>query len=591
MTYDVRRAAVRLIPAAARIRIRAVAGRVRYEVAATMASRRARAAMPALAGAFAGFEPRVLTRDRALRSVALDAIRLRTLALASGDAASRRMFLDSLVAASHSANATFRSSGLQSYVDVSLRVTAIRAFAQYVAAQTAEGDATTLTASLVESAPDDRAALLAHAELLLERDRTEEAAPLIRRALRMQAVCQTAQRLLARAVPGAEYDLTDKFCPLPFTHLSTSYKGDAFVCSCSAWVPYPIGNVIEAPSADAVWNSEGAAEIRRSIHDGDFRYCSRTLCSYIAARALPRKAEIVDPILRRYIDDRTLIVPESPGMVQMNHDQSCNLACPSCRTGIITAGPDEQQVNSDAADRVLLPLMRTMTGMTYISGSGEAFASSHYRKILAALNRNDYPGLYVFLITNAQLLNAKRWAEFPDLPEMIANLSISIDAARAETYERLRRPGKWDVLLENLELMAKMRAAGEIRRLQINFVVQADNFRELPDFIALGDRLGVDNFWLQRLTNYGAFAEPVFAKADVTSPQHPDHAELLSILRRPFMKDPRIDMQMLMPILPEVVLSEATHPWLLVSPRPEILGVGPRKIIGARAPNVLGRDA
>ena len=397
----------------------------------------------------------------------------------------------------------------------------------------------------------------------------------------MQAVCQTAQQLLARAVPGTDYDLTDKFCPLPFTHLSTSFQGDAFACSCSAWVPYPVGNVIEAPSADAVWNSEGAAEIRRSIHDGDFRYCSRTLCSYIAARSLPRKSEISDVILRRYIDTRAVVVDESPGMVQMNHDQTCNLACPSCRTGILTAGPEEQRVYVDAADRVLLPLMRKMTGMTYISGGGEAFASAHYKKILTSLNRRDFPGLYVFLITNGQLLNGKRWAEFPELPEMIGNLSVSVDAARADTYERLRRPGKWNVLMENLELMAKMRAAGEIRRFQINFVVQADNFRELPDFIALGNRLGVDTFWLQRLTNYGAFAEPVFEQADVTSPQHPEHAELLAILRQPFLSDPRIDMQMLLPILPEVVRLEATHPWLLVSPRPEIIGLEPRKITSA----------
>jgi len=274
-------------------------------------------------------------------------------------------------------------------------------------------------------------------------------------------------------------------------------------------------------------------------------------------------------------------VPESPAMLQLNHDQSCNLACPSCRTGIVTAGPEQQQIYVDAADRVLLPMLRNMDGMTYISGGGEAFASAHYRKILASLNRRDFPGLFVFLITNAQLLNAKRWAEFPELPEMIGNLSVSIDAARPETYERLRRPGKWNVLMENLELMSRMRAAGQIRRFQINFVVQADNFRELPEFIALGDRLGVDNFWLQRLTNYGAFAEPVFATADVTSPLHPDHAELLSILRQPLMNDPRIDMDMLMPILPEVVQADVSNPWLLGTPRREIAGLDRRKIARA----------
>lgn len=574
MKSALRRVATRLIPTPTRLLLREIVGRVRYEVASAISWRRARAALREIRAAFTHFQSRSGAPAQAIRRSAFDAARLRTLSasLADGNATARRVFMDSLIAASHTANASFRPAGLQSYVDVSVRVAAIRAFAEYVSPEPVfGGDAGQVTAAVAEHAPDDRAALLAHAELLLDRSRPEEAIPLVRRALRLQAVCQTAQQLLARAVPGTDYDLRDKFCPMPFTHLSTSFKGDAFACCCPAWAPYPIGDVLDASSADDVWNSEAAIEVRRSIHDGDFKYCSRTLCSYIAARTLPSKSEVADPVLRRYIDERTVVVPQPPGMVEMNHDQTCNLACPSCRTDVVTAGPEEQRVYLDAADRVLLPLLRTMKGMTYISGGGEAFASSHYRKILASLNREEFPGLSVYLITNAQLLTAKRWSEFPRLPEMIGNLSISIDAARAETYERLRRPGKWKVLMQNLELIAQMRAAGRIRRVQINFVVQAENFRELPEFIALGDRLGVDSFWLQRLTNYGAFSEDVFAKADVTSPLHPDHDELLAILRQPFLSDSRINMEMLMPILPEIVESNGANPWLGSGRLPEWL--------------------
>jgi MoaA/NifB/PqqE/SkfB family radical SAM enzyme len=321
--------------------------------------------------------------------------------------------------------------------------------------------------------------------------------------------------------------------------------------------------VVEASSAEEVWNSGAAQEIRRSIHDGDFSYCSRTLCSFIAARTLPPKSEIEDPVLRGYIEERTTVMGERPDMVQLNHDPSCNLACPSCRTSVMTAGPKEQRIYVDAAERVILPLLRGMEGQTYISGGGEAFASAHYKKILHSLNRREFPGLFVYLISNGQLLNEKRWAEFPDLPEMIGVLSISVDAARAETYEQLRRPGKWPVLMQNLELMSRMRAEGKIRFLQINFVVQAANFREIPDFVAMGSRLGVDHIWLQRLTNYGSYAEAVFEEADITSPLHRDHEELLAILR-PLVGDPVVDIDMLLPLLPEVVSVEASNPSLRV---------------------------
>ena len=539
--------------------------------------------------ALAEFEISDERRAEILSSLVADALRLATLAdelAADHDGGDRRRFVESLLDACQrldSSGVRHRSAGLRSYVDISVQAKAVRAFADYLSPRKAfAGDVANVTTLLLEEQPDSRPSLLAHAELLIEQGRLDEAIVFIRRALRIQAVCPTAQQLLSRAyaaqreqgmcagdLDGTNYDLSDKFCPMPFTHLATGYKGDAFACCCPAWVPFAVGNVLDAPSADAVWNSEVAVEIRRSVHDGDFSYCSRTLCSYIAARKLPLKAEITDPLLRRYIDERSVVLEEVPQMVQLNHDPSCNLACPSCRTEIVTAKADEQDVYNESARRVILPLLRQVDGQSYISGGGEAFASKHYRSILAALNRKEYPDLYLYLITNGQLLTAERWSQFPDLPEMIDILSVSIDAARAETYERLRRPGKWPILMQNLELMAEMRRAGALRRFQINFVVQEENYREMHEFIELGLRLGVDSIWFQRVTNYGAYAEDAFAKADVTSPGHPKHAELLDMLRSPVMNHPAVDVEMLMPLLPEVVASDMRLPLLRTASRRE----------------------
>lgn len=557
MSASLRHAVDRLSLSPAARALRGIARRVGSASAIGLAARHLPAALRATRTGFASLEPRAGARGPALRRIAVAAASLRAYAVHDG------RFFDALLAAAGRVDARLRPSALQSYADVSVRALAIRTLAEFVAPRRKASDgAEALLAALAAHVPEDRAALLAYAELLLDRGRPTEAEPLVRRAVRMNAVCQTGQQLLAR-ITGDDYDLSDKFCPMPFTHLSTSYKADAFACCCSAWLPYPVGNVIEAPSAESVWNSEAAQEIRRSVHDGDFRYCSRTLCSYIAARTLPTKAEVEDPILRSYIDQRAVVVEARPDMVQMNHDPSCNLACPSCRTSVVTAGPREQEIYVEAAERVLLPLLKDMEGQTYISGGGEAFASSHYKKILRRLNRREFPGLHVYLISNGQLLTERRWAEFPDLPEMLGVLSISIDAARPATYEQLRRPGKWHLLMQNLEIMARMRAEGRIRVLQINFVVQSENFREIPEFIDLGTRLGVDHIWLQRLTNYGSYAESIFEAADVTAPQHPDHEELLAILRH-YVDHPRVDMAMLLPLLPEIVEVEASNPNLRV---------------------------
>lgn len=530
--------------------------------------------------AFDDFEVRDGNRKEMLSSIESHALRLTRLAHdLRADGAKRLQFAELLLNACariDSGQVWLEGSKFRSYVDVSVQVKALRRFIDYLSGQSALlPDSSSLTALLLEEFPGSRPALLVGAELLMEERRLDEAIELIQRALRIQAVCPSAQQLLGRAytarraigsgggeLDGMNYDLSDKFCHMPFTQFATGYKGDAFACCCPAWVPFPVGNLFNARSAEAVWNSEVAVEIRRSVLDGDFSYCSRTLCSYIAAQKLPTKADITDPTLRGYIDQRKVVLDDVPLMVQLNHDPTCNLACPPCRTEIIAAKAEEQDAYAQAADRVILPLLKRVNGQSYISGGGEAFASKHYRSILAALNRADYPGLYLYLITNGLLITPQRWGEFPRLPEMIGILSVSIDAARPDTYERLRCPGKWSTLMRNIEFMAEMRRSGKIRRFQINFVVQEDNYQEILDFVDLGARLGVDDIWFQRLTNYGAYEERTFAQADVTSPRHPRHAELLEILRNPVLKRPGINVEMLMPLLPEVVASDLRLPFL-----------------------------
>jgi MoaA/NifB/PqqE/SkfB family radical SAM enzyme len=469
-----------------------------------------------------------------------------------------------------------RELKLRSYVDVTIQLRLLRVFADYLSAArggSAAEDALNLTNVLLEHFPTSRPALLAHAELLLERRELDTAIETIQTALRVQAVCVTAQQLLFRAYRAKreagstddalkvlDYDLKDKFCPLAFTHLSSGWKGESFLCCNPAWVPFSAGNVLTAESPDAVWNSDAASEIRRSILDGDFSYCSRTLCYYIAAEKLPTKDEITDPVFRGYIDNH-LTRAEPASVIELAYDPTCNLSCPSCRTELIVEKADEQDAHTRALERVILPLLKTAK-LGYLSGGGEAFASKHMRSLMSRLNREEYPQLYLHLITNAQLMTPQRWGAFPNLGEMVGLLSVSIDAARAETYEKLRRPGRWDVLMTNLEFIAGMRRAGKIRNLGINFVVQKENYREMLGFVELGQRLGVDTIWLQRVVNYGSYDEAAIADVDVSAPGHPEHAVLLEILRNPALRDPRVNRDAFIYLLPEVVASDERMEYL-----------------------------
>lgn len=405
--------------------------------------------------------------------------------------------------------------------------------------------------------PSSRIVLIVRGHIDLAGGNLDNAIDAARKALSIETGCSRAQKLLYDAYIQKKKkdplfiqndlcldDLTERFCPRPFDTLTTvdsAGKCMTFLCNCGGWLPYSAGNILDAKEVDSVWNSKTAQEIRRSIINGDFSYCSRNLCPSILRDELPKKREITDPTLRTYIDQKVTYVSEAPKNVQLSHDASCNLACPSCRIEIMTANAAQNDRLSEARDRFILPLLTKVKGITVITGWGDPFASRHYRSILERLNRKDYPYLSLLIVTNGLLLNPKQWEAIHAAHEMILNLSVSVDAASAETYEDVRRPGRWSQLLTNLEFLGEQRRVGNLKSLILNFVVQKKNFREMPNFVRLGIDLGVDLVRFQKYWNFGAQTMDAFTDANVSASSHPLNAEFRDILKDPLLGNPIVD--------------------------------------------------
>jgi hypothetical protein len=310
--------------------------------------------------------------------------------------------------------------------------------------------------------------------------------------------------------------LKGRHCNLPFTNFDTMPSGEVFVC-CGDWLPVPIGN-IHTQTAEEIWNSPVANEIRASILDGSFRYCSRRSCMAIVNRTLP--AALTSPP-----------APAPPSRVVLSHDNSCNLSCPSCRTGLILAKKQEEDKLNSLLETVFVPLLRGAKTVR-ISGSGDPFASRHYRKLLVRLNRRDFPHLRVDLHTNAQLFDQRAWDEL-ELTGKIENVEISIDAATAKTYHVVRRGGDFERLLENLEFIRELRRLGAFRELLFSFVVQQRNYREMPAFVLLGDRFGADYIDFRMILNWGVASAEEFNQNFIGNPNHPEYEEYLKTLCHP----------------------------------------------------------
>ena len=368
---------------------------------------------------------------------------------------------------------------------------------------------------------------------------------------------------------GLQDYLAGSFCPNPWKQFSLECDGHFGMC-CNAWLVVPIGHVNKSSPLEA-WNSEMAQEIRKSILDGSFRYCSKIHCSAIAGRSLPSRtsAEVVQilasassgsserlpaplPVVECVTERKSagqapalelmvargsdLMIKTGPQTVALAFDLTCNLACPSCRRDFYVASKEEQWRIERVHNQLSSEFLKDAREI-YMDGAGEVFASRPSRRLLKELTRERYPNLRFWLITNGQLFNRRAFEEF-DLKGRINRLSISIDAATDATYQFVRRGGSFDRLLSNLTFIDELRQnEGERFSLILGFVVAAWNFREIGDFVRLGKGFHANNIHFTLIRNNVGYSDQQFSEMCIGSPTHPRHQEFLQALQDPVLDD------------------------------------------------------
>jgi len=331
------------------------------------------------------------------------------------------------------------------------------------------------------------------------------------------------------------FDLTTRFCFLPFEELDV-LDGKSHLC-CASWLPESVGDLAEQTWQE-VWNSDTAQSIRSSILDGSFRYCNKTACPMIADNKLPRKDQLVSRSdrWRDVIENFRTRLTDAPERVNLAYDQTCNLSCPSCRTGKVAADAATRARFDKLQEEQILPLLHHVK-LAFITGSGDPFASKNFRNLLDRLGPDEYPDLRFQVMTNGMLFTPREWARFPTLHGRTAFLRISLDAATGPTHELLRRGARWPVMEQNLAFARELRSNGHIDRLEISFTVQVDNFAEMGDAVDLTRHYGADNISFTRLTNWGTFTADQYAQKAVFMPSHPLHHKFLQHMCDPRLRD------------------------------------------------------
>jgi len=290
--------------------------------------------------------------------------------------------------------------------------------------------------------------------------------------------------------------LKEYVCLNPFEYLDIQPTSQ-WVC-CPSWCPTDIregldGKPLNGKKVDVLedlrgnWFSEAAKDIRRSVTDGTYRHCNHKVCpslsQLINTGEVPKNFIPKDQFLYQYGDVEKF--EQLPKQILFGFDTSCNLKCPSCRSGLIPnddVDSEEYKIKKFLIDSVEYDFSESAE-MLMITGSGDPIYSKLYRDYLINFDAAKYPNMrQIHLITNGNLLTETMWNKMK-ARQFIKTIEISIDAGTKNTYEKVTRlNGNWDELLKNLKFLSTQHT---IENITCSMVVSKNNYTEMELFYNL----------------------------------------------------------------------------------------------------------
>lgn len=181
-----------------------------------------------------------------------------------------------------------------------------------------------------------------------------------------------------------------------------------------------------------------------------------------------------------------LLGPAGPTRLVLELSRQCNLDCVMCgyRRSIPRPAGQPAFMASPVLDQVLqeTSLGRALTEVR-LNGRGESTLHPDFPRLVEHVART-YPRAHLTLFTNLM---------FPDdalLDQFRAqgvSTFVSVDGGRADTYETIRRGGRWATLVRRLDHLDRIGHAGLTH---LVFTLQPRNFGELAEAGELAARYG-----------------------------------------------------------------------------------------------------
>lgn len=187
--------------------------------------------------------------------------------------------------------------------------------------------------------------------------------------------------------------------------------------------------------------------------------------------------------------ERPVVMKSQPPFVEIEMTNRCNLACIQCLRSLGLKPYKLGDMDFEDYKKILaqFPYLLNIS----LNGFGEPMMYKHFFEVVE-YTRRERPWAKIGIYTNGMLIDDEKAHRLMDCG--LTELNVSIDAATPETYRRVRRGGKLDVLHANIKRLVRVRQETRARfpLLGLNFVMLNDNEGELVPFVEQAAEFGVD---------------------------------------------------------------------------------------------------
>jgi len=262
----------------------------------------------------------------------------------------------------------------------------------------------------------------------------------------------------------------EKFCLMPFVNIILEPNGSVGLCRHKG-TEHSLGN-LKQNTWQEIWNGPEAQRWRQEFLSGEPVTCKKeikdqhcNLCPELGKMMLPKKQ------LRESMG--------TPLRLTANFNGRCNLQCQMCDVWKLPNDFYTEENFWASAREHLFPQLKEIDML-----SGEPFIQADTFKLIDEVSLVN-PSCKWSITTNAHWKLNQKIIDGLNKIE-IKNIILSVDSLDPNIYKKIRYPGNLERVLATIEDLREyetQRGKGRELNMNLNFLVQKDNWHEIPEVI------------------------------------------------------------------------------------------------------------